>query len=69
MEHFVFSDGLATVSVYIEPLTATGLKGEASLGSVNALGGQVSGHQLTIVGEVPVTALKMLLSGASIGAS
>lgn len=69
MEHFVFSDGLATVSVYIEPLTATGLKGEANLGSVNALGGQVSGHQLTIVGEVPVTALKMLLSGASIGAS
>jgi len=68
MEHFVFSDGLATVSVYIEPQTTTGLNGEASLGAVNALGAQVSGHQLTIVGEVPVNTLKMLLSGASIGA-
>lgn len=67
MEHFVFSDGLATVSVYIEAPSATGLNGEATLGAVNALGAQMNGHQLTIVGEVPVVTLKMLLSGASIG--
>ncbi len=64
MEHFVFSDGLATVSVYVEPLAVTGLKGEANLGAVNALGAQVVGHQLTIVGEVPAVTLKMFLSGA-----
>lgn len=68
MEHFVFSDGLATVSVYIEPLTTTGLDGEASLGAVNVLGAQVNGHKLTIVGEVPAATLKMLLSGVTIGA-
>lgn len=67
MEHFVFSDGLATVSVYIEPLTTKGLSGEASLGAVNALGAQVSGHQLTIVGEVPGITLKTLLGSASLG--
>ena len=67
MEHFVFSDGLATVSVYVEPLTSKGLNGAASLGAVNALGAQVSGHQLTIVGEVPGITLKTLLSGASLG--
>jgi sigma-E factor negative regulatory protein RseB len=68
MEHFVFSDGLAAVSVYIEPMTTTGVNGEASLGAVNALGAQVGGHKLTIVGEVPIATLKMLLSGASAGA-
>lgn len=68
MEHFVFSDGLATVSVYVEPLTETGLKGEASLGAVNALGAELVGHQLTIVGEVPQATLKMLLSGAHLNA-
>lgn len=68
MEHFVFSDGLATVSVYIEPLTATSLNGEARLGAVNVLGAQVSGHKLIIVGEVPAATLKMLLSGVTIGA-
>jgi len=68
MEHFVFFDGLATVFVYIEPLATTGLNGEARLGAVNVLGAQVSGHKLTIVGEVPAATLKMLLSGVAISA-
>jgi len=68
MEHFVFTDGLATVSVYVEPMTDAGLKGEANLGAVNALGAEVVGHQLTIVGEVPQATLKMLLSGAHLNA-
>ena len=68
MEHFVFTDGLATVSVYVEPMVETGLKGEASLGAVNALGANVDDHQLTIVGEVPVATLKMLLNGAHLNA-
>ena len=66
MEHFVFSDGLAAVSVYIEPMKTKGVDGEASLGAVNALGAQVGGHKLTIVGEVPIATLKMLLSGAKV---
>ncbi len=55
VEHMVFSDGLATVSVYIEPrhADAHGLSGHSNMGAVNALGVQVSDYQITVVGEVP----------------
>lgn len=55
VEHMVFSDGLATVSVYIEPRQAgvQGLSGVSSMGAVNALGAQVGEFQVTVVGEVP----------------
>ncbi len=55
VEHLVFSDGLATVSVYIEPHQAdkkasTGL---SSMGAVHALSVRRGEYQLTVVGEVP----------------
>ncbi len=55
VEHMVFSDGLATVSVYIEPrqADAQGLSGHSNMGAVNALGVQVGDYQVTVVGEVP----------------
>lgn len=55
VEHMVFSDGLATVSVYIEPRQAGthGLSGHSSMGAVNALGLQRDAVQITVVGEVP----------------
>lgn len=55
VEHMVYSDGLATVSVYIEPRRADkpGLSGLSSMGAVNALGTQVGEYQVTVVGEVP----------------
>jgi sigma-E factor negative regulatory protein RseB len=55
VEHMVFSDGLATVSVYIEPRQAgmEGLSGYSSMGAVNAFGLQRDGAQITVVGEVP----------------
>lgn len=56
VEHLVFSDGLATVSVYIEPESASdqpGLAGASRMGAVNALGLRQNGHQITVVGEVP----------------
>lgn len=53
VEHLVFSDGLATVSVYIEPQGESGLSGASSMGAVNALGLRQGGHQITVVGEVP----------------
>ena len=55
VEHMVFSDGLATVSVYIEPRQAgaQGLSGHSNMGAVNALGVQAGDHQITVVGEVP----------------
>jgi sigma-E factor negative regulatory protein RseB len=52
-EHFIFSDGLATVSVYIEPGEGSGLRGLATIGPVSAYGQLVEDHQVTAVGEVP----------------
>ncbi len=61
-EHFVFSDGLATISLYIEPLAEGDrpFDGETSLGSVNAFGRSLGRHQLTVVGEVPHKTLRLL---------
>lgn len=55
VEHMVYSDGLATVSVYIEPRRPDepGLSGLSSMGAVNALGTRVGDYQVTVVGEVP----------------
>lgn len=53
VEHFLLSDGLASVSVYVEKGTGEGLYGGAHVGAVNAWGGTVADHQVTAVGEVP----------------
>ena len=52
--HFVLSDGLASVSVYVESDPQEGLEGATRIGAVHAAGDRVSGHQVTVVGEVPV---------------
>lgn len=52
----VYSDGLAAVSVFIEPMDArrgpvkTGL---ASMGAINIYTRQVANHRVTVVGETP----------------
>ena len=53
--HLVYSDGLATVSVFIEdpqtnPEVATGF---SRVGSTNAYSLVMHGRQITAVGEVP----------------
>lgn len=54
MDHFLFSDGLASVSVYVEPNgDGIGLRGGAQMGAMNAFGREVNGHQVTAVGAVP----------------
>lgn len=64
VEHFVLSDGLSTISVYIERyIENNGLQGVSSLGAMNAVGKQVQNHQVTIVGEVPVYTLQMIANG------
>jgi sigma-E factor negative regulatory protein RseB len=54
-EHLVYSDGLATVSVYVEKLMdgTRSYTGSSSMGAMNAYGTVVDGHQVTVVGEVP----------------
>lgn len=63
LEHFVVSDGLASVSVYVEPEAAEGLEGESRIGAIHAAGARVSGHQVTVVGEVPAGTVRAVLAG------
>jgi sigma-E factor negative regulatory protein RseB len=60
--HMVYSDGLASVSVFIE--TSQGaekhLQGEASMGAMNAYGNAVDGYVVTVVGEVPAKTVQLM---------
>ncbi len=66
VEHLVFTDGLASVSVFIESAERpeNSFVGYSRLGAVNAFGAIVSGHQVTVVGEVPKAAVRRI--GASL---
>jgi sigma-E factor negative regulatory protein RseB len=61
-EHLVYSDGLATVSVYVEMASADDdtLTGLSSMGAMNAYGTIVDGHQVVVVGEVPAVTVEMM---------
>jgi sigma-E factor negative regulatory protein RseB len=66
-EHMVFSDGLATVSVYVEKLAEgqAPVTGLSSMGAVNAYRAQVDGYQVTVIGEVPRTTVQMIARSVS----
>lgn len=55
LQHFVYSDGMASLSVFIERLESDSerLEGLSRMGAVNAYGVLVDGFQITVVGEVP----------------
>jgi sigma-E factor negative regulatory protein RseB len=62
-EHYVLSDGLASVSIYIERGVEDGLQGGSRIGAVHAVGGRIAGHQVTVVGEVPAATVEQVLAG------
>jgi len=66
-EHMVYSDGLATVSVYVESgATAEDVfTGLSSMGAMNAFGAMVDGHQVTVVGEVPAVTVEMMAASVT----
>jgi len=50
----VFSDGLASVSVFIEPMRgANAFEGVASQGAVNVIRRRIGDHLVTVLGEAP----------------
>jgi sigma-E factor negative regulatory protein RseB len=61
--HVVFSDGLAAVSVFIEPLEGrrepprTGL---SSLGAIHFYTREVANHMVTVVGEAPAASVQRI---------
>lgn len=63
--HVVFSDGLAAISVFIEPLSAKGnaQSGLSSSGAFNIFRRTVADHLITVLGEVPSQALVRIADG------
>ena len=62
VRHMVFTDGLASVSVFIEkhqPKTPN-LVGASRMGAVNAYGKLINQHHVTAVGEVPRATVQMI---------
>ncbi len=63
VRHMVYSDGLATVSVFIEPANSKEDQGSGlqRVGSVFAFHSDNSGFQVTAVGEVPPLTVKSIV--------
>jgi sigma-E factor negative regulatory protein RseB len=53
--HLLYSDGLASVSVFVEASEGSPhrLTGTSSMGALNAYGKQINGAQIIVMGEVP----------------
>lgn len=62
VEQLVLTDGVATVSVFVEQLgeQAKAFNGVSHVGAVNAYGTVVNDHQLTVVGEVPLATVQLI---------
>ena len=53
-EHHLFTDGLAVVSVYVEPTNGMPPHlGAAQMGAINFFGAILEGLQITVLGDVP----------------
>ncbi len=64
VQHMVYTDGMASVSVFIESMQGSQrLAGESSMGAVNAYSTEYGEHTVTAIGEVPaVTVREMAVS-------
>lgn len=63
VEHLVYTDGLAAVSVFIEKVdkgTRSVIVGGSTMGAVHAFGNVVNDHQIIVVGEVPATTVELI---------
>jgi sigma-E factor negative regulatory protein RseB len=60
VSQMVFSDGLAAISVFIEPGSQSRTEGSMQQGAVNIIGKRQGNFWLTIVGEVPSAAIRQV---------
>jgi len=65
VSHLVYSDGVASISVFIEPLTGAGFSKAAEDGMVSYAMRPLPNHQVTALGEVPLIATQALANGVS----
>lgn len=62
VRHWVYSDGMAMVSIFIEQLddVKAPLRGYSTRGAVNAFGRVERDHQITVVGEAPLNTIRRI---------
>ncbi|MBI2311382.1 MAG: MucB/RseB C-terminal domain-containing protein [Betaproteobacteria bacterium] len=67
VSHIVYSDGLAAVSVFIEPLPAGGRlrQGLSNQGAINVYTRSVSDHTVTVLGETPAATVMQIGNSVS----
>lgn len=67
VQHLVYSDGLASVSVFIERSDpqAQPMRGLAKVGAAFAFSRALDGHQVTAVGEVPPVTVETIAAGVT----
>jgi sigma-E factor negative regulatory protein RseB len=68
VRQIVFSDGLAAISVFIEPKSSIppALRGPRQLGLVSVLTKELDDHHITVLGEVPQVSLKQVANAVSL---
>jgi sigma-E factor negative regulatory protein RseB len=67
--HWVFSDGIAALSVFISPLRGAGGQGEGgtqSLGAMSIMRRVIDNHQIVVMGDVPPAAVKHFAEGIGV---
>jgi len=69
VEHMVISDGLATVSVYIEPFSAESqtFVGASNMGATNIFGSILEDYHVTVVGVVPRPTVQIIANSIRYG--
>jgi len=60
VSQIVYSDGLAAISIFIEPSTESRTEGTMQQGAMNILGKRLGNFWITVVGEVPAAAIKQV---------
>lgn len=65
VEHWVFSDGLTYISMFVEPAPRKSLsmKGQSSRGMMNLLTRRVGRQQVTVLGDAPWPAVEYIAMG------
>jgi len=67
VDHLVFTDGIASVSVFVEMRTHAGhaLSGSAQVGSASTFATVIHGHPVTAVGEVPPQTVQFIANSVT----
>ena len=68
VQHLVYSDGLAAISIFIEPAGGEAVvpHGGSAQGAIHVFARAVAGHQVTVLGEVPAVTVRQVGEGIAL---